>query len=272
MAQLYRGQNSQFSGSDFDPMAAVAFVSFFSALGCVWALGAASLTAFIALALYIIFAVLLARLGIKSEKEIRPSRMVFGLLALSVFVGLLCGPAVFNWHWLSFEAAEWIVTILYIAALTFGLLRALSKLSRILAVLLALVMVTANIVLPVPKGGEGNDPDDAWSVAVTVNDQSGQPLADAVVQCVVWNEWLEDPSLEKIVPRITDSSGRSDPWDFTEDRRLKSVLCGALKRPTSGNAGYDLRTVALLAPQKGENDVEITLTENERSDAEPASQ
>jgi hypothetical protein len=254
------------SGTDVSPLAVVAMVSCIVAVLCIGAMGAASLTAMSVLVVYVIFAALLARRAIKGGKAIRFRKIVLGLLGLSVLAGLLSGPVVFFWRWLPFSVEEWIVTILYIAALGFGLLRALAKLWRVLAAFLALAMVTATIALPVPKGGEGNEHDDDWSVNVAVTDQNDQPLADAVVQCVVWIDWLGSPSLEAISPKITGSSGQAEPWTFTEDRRLKSVLCGAQKLSNRGNAGYPMQTKALLAPHQGENELEITLSENQHSD------
>lgn len=177
-------------------------------------------------------------------------------------VGLLI---VFRWHWFPFTVVECIVTITYIAALGLGLLRVLSKLLKFLAVLLAFTTVVSAVVLPVPKGGEDtSDTDNHWSVTVTVIDQDGNPLAGALAQCMVLIDWLDGHSLEGIAPRITHSSGSADSWEFTEDRRLKSVLCSAQKSSDSRNPDYPFRTMMLLAPHQGENDIEITLTKNSR--------
>jgi hypothetical protein len=238
-----------------------------AAVLCVALIGAASAIAAIATVGYVIFAALLYRRAIKAGEAIRFRKMVVALLWISTVGSVLSGLLVFRWHWFPFTVAECIVTITYIAALGLGLLRVLSKLLKFLAVLLTFTMVTSAIVLPVPKGGEDtSDEDNHWSVIVTVIDQDGNPLAGALAQCIVLIDWLDSYSVEEIAPRITHRSGSADSWEFTEDRRLKSVLCGAQKPSDSRNGDYPFRTMMLVAPHHGENDIEITLTENSPSD------
>lgn len=241
-----------------------------AAVVCIAATGAASAIAAVATVGYVIFAALLYRRAIKAGEAIRFRKMVVALLWISTVGSVLSGLIVFRWHWFPFTVVEFIVTITYIAALGLGLLRVLSKLLKFLAVLLAFTMVVSAVVLPVPKGGEDtSDTDNHWSVTVTVMDQDGNPLAGALAQCMVLIDWLDGHSLEGIAPHVTHKSGRADSWEFTEDRRLKSVLCGAQKHPVwedpdPRNADYPFRAMMLLVPHQGENDIEIALTENPR--------
>lgn len=238
------------------------------AIICVVALWTFSVIVAMAMVGYTVLAGLLYWRATKNNQAIRGPNTVSALLFLSALTGLLSCLLVFAWHWLPLNVAEWIVTILYISALGFGLLRSLSKLLQILAVLLAVGMVTATIMLPVPRGGEDKgDKDNDWSVRVTVNDQNGTPLEGAVVQCTVLMKWLGQHPLDEIALRKTDDAGRTDAWEYTEDRRLKTVLCTALKRSNSGNSGYPLNTGVLLALHKGENDLTITLTETAHPDS-----
>lgn len=243
-----------------------------AAVFSVAAIGAASPIAAIATVGYVIFAALLYRRVSKAGEAIRFRKTIVALLWISTVGSVVSGLIVFRWHWFPFIVVECIVTITYIAALGLGLLRVLSKLLKFLAVLLAFTMVVSAVVLPVPKGGEDTgDTDNHWSVTVTVIDQDDNPLAGALAQCMVLIDWLDGHSLEEIAPRITHKSGSADSWEFTEDRRLKSVLCGAQKRsdwedPDPRNANYPFRAMMLLAPHRGENDLEIRLTKNSPPD------
>lgn len=262
MHYIGRGQTPQTS-SELDAGGVAILGLGIAAVLCVAATGAASAIAAIATVGYVIFAALLYRRAIKAGEAIRFRKVVVALLWISTAGSVVSGLIVFRWHWFPFTVVECIVTITYIAALGLGLLRTLSKLLKFLAVLLAFTMVVSAVVLPVPKGGEDtSDTDNHWSVTVTVIDQDGNPLAGALAQCMVLIDWLDSHSLEGIAPRLTNSSGKADSWEFTEDRRLKSVRCGAQKPSDSHdpfsdsrNADYPFRTMMLLAPHQGENDI-----------------
>lgn len=73
-------------------------------------------------------------------------------------------------------------------------------------------------------------------------------------------------SLDVTAARETDELGKTQPWTFTEDRRLKVVVCNALKRENDGNAGYPLNSSVLVSLNRGENEVWIALTEREHPD------
>jgi hypothetical protein len=207
---------------------------------------------------------LLLRLHLKFPQELTIPKL---LLAASLACAVWGGAAVFYFQWFSFTIAEWIVTGLYVAGLAAGALAAFETLWRILAILLAAAMVTAILVLPIPRGGEdASDEANHWSVTVHVTDENGAPLKDALAHCGIVMSWERELELDLTAAQSTDAAGKAGPWSFTEDRRLKAVICNALKNGNDGNAGYPMKSGLLLAPHQGENELPISLTENPHPD------
>jgi hypothetical protein len=189
------------------------------------------------------------------------------LIVLSILCALFGGLVVFELRWISFDIAEWIVTGLYIAGLATGAMAALGELWRFFAGLLAAAMVAGTVFLPVPKGGEdASRESNKWSVAVTVTDSNYYPLPGALAHCAVLMSWERELAMDMTTARMTDEAGKTEPWTFTEDRRLKVVICNALKEQNDGNAGYPLNSAVRLSLNQGVNDVRITLTERPHPD------
>jgi hypothetical protein len=189
------------------------------------------------------------------------------LFVLGILCALFAGLVVFELRWISFDIAEWIVTGLYIAGLVTGAMAALAELWRIFAALLATAMVAGTVFLPVPKGGEdASRESNQWSVAVTVMDSNYYALPGALAHCAVLMSWERELAMDLTTARMTDEAGKTEPWTFTEDRRLKVVICNALKEQSDGNAGYPLQSAAIPVLNQGSNEVRITLTERPHPD------
>ncbi len=205
-----------------------------------------------------------ARLHIKFPDQLKLPK---ALLALSILCAIWAGVVVFHLHWLAFDVAAWIVTGLYIAGLVLGGLAALEIIWRVIATLLAAAMVVAIVVLPVPAGGEdASKESNRWSVAVVVTDSENQPLSGALAHCAVLMSWQRELAMDVTTARMTNEAGKTDPWRFTEDRRLKVVICNALKQENEGNAGYPLKSAVLVSPRQGDNELRIALTERPHPD------
>jgi hypothetical protein len=205
-----------------------------------------------------------ARLHIKFPDQLKLPK---GLLALSIFCAIWAGVVVFQLQWLTFDVAAWIVTGLYVAGLVLGALTALEMIWRVIATLLATAMVVAIVVLPVPAGGEdASKESNRWSVAVVVTDSEDQPLSGALAHCAVLMAWEPELAIDVTTARTTNEAGKAEPWRFTEDRRLKVVICNALKQENEGNAGYPLKSAVLVSPRQGDNELRIALTERPHPD------
>lgn len=253
-------------GSQQDnPLVAISGVVFIVAL--FWPLFAASPTIAV---LAIAYAALALALGIAAERNKKATRLTSALLFASAVVPLAAGWLVFRWHWFGFAVVEWLTTGLYVAALICGLLWALNGPLRLLAALLAVAMVVSSFVLPTPQGGEALH----WSVLVDVHDEDGDPLYEAMVQCVVIDEAVPTPSLDAFTQghwvsdtHFTNRHGRSQPFEFGDDHRLRPVLCAAEKNNSyrdnqDGYAGYAPTLSGMLFPHQGENNLALTLREN----------
>jgi hypothetical protein len=205
-----------------------------------------------------------ARLHITFPDQLKVPK---ALLALSILCAIWAGVVVFHLRWLSFDVAAWIVTGLYVAGLVLGGLAALEIMWRVIATLLAAAMVVAIVVLPVPAGGEDASKEtNRWSVAVVVTDSENQPLSGALAHCAVLMSWQRELAMNVTTARMTNEAGKTEPWRFTEDRRLKVVICNALKQENEGNAGYPLKSAALVSPRQGDNELRIALTERPHPD------
>ena len=205
-----------------------------------------------------------ARLHIKFPDQLKLPK---ALLALSIFCAIWAGVVVFHLHWITFDVAAWVVTGLYVAGLALGALAALEIIWRVIATLLAAAMVAAIVILPVPAGGEdASKESNRWSVAVVVTDSENQPLSGALAHCAVLMSWQWELAMDVTTARMTNEAGKTEPWRFTEDRRLKIVTCNALKQENEGNAGYPLKSTVLVSPRQGDNELRIALTERPHPD------
>jgi hypothetical protein len=260
------GQHSQ---QPYDPNAgagaALALVAVIGSIIAFVSLFSYAIVAGIVALIYIATATTIgARLHIKFPDQLKLPK---ALLALSIFCAVWAGVVVFSLQWLSFDVAAWIVTGLYVAGLALGALTALDMIWRIIATLLAAAMVVAIVVLPVPAGGEdASKESNRWSVAVVVTDSENQPLSGALAHCAVLMAWQRELAMDVTVARMTNEAGKTEPWRFTEDRRLKVVICNALKQENEGNAGYPLKSALLVSPRQGDNELRIALTERPHPD------
>jgi hypothetical protein len=260
------GQHSQ---QPYDPNAgagaALALVAVIGSIIAFVSLFSYAIVAGIVALIYIATATTIgARLHIKFPDQLKLPK---ALLALSIFCAVWAGVVVFSLQWLSFDVAAWIVTGLYVAGLALGALTALDMIWRIIATLLAAAMVVAIVVLPVPAGGEdASKESNRWSVAVVVTDSENQPLSGAPAHCAVLMSWQREPAMDVTTARMTNEAGKTEPWRFTEDRRLKVVICNALKQENEGNAGYPLKSAVLVSPRQGDNELRIALTERPHPD------
>lgn len=241
---------------------AVQFLGLVAVVGFVVALFAASIPAAIIAAVYVALAGSLV-LGIREGHRPRLRPAMFLLIA-SGAMAILSPIVVFDFRWVDFTAAEIIVAAIYAASLAIGLFAALKTLWRYLATAIAVALALFIVFAPVPKGGEPDD--EGWSVKATIHDSDDQPVSGALVQCGVVFLWEGGIAFDATGAHATDSSGEAEPWDFHEDRRMKAAFCSAVKASDSGNAGFPTGTAVLAPIQRGENEVEIALSENAHSD------
>jgi hypothetical protein len=266
MSQISRGTSSYHHHDPGDPLLGViGLVAIGGSLASIFTLFSSALFAGIA-ALVAIAGMVAVGLHLQAKAP-NQHTLPKTLIVLSILCALSGGLAVFELRWISFDIAEWIVTGLYIAGLVTGALAALSELWRIFAVLLAAAMVTGTVFLPVPKGGEdASRESNKWSVAVTVTDSNYYALPGALAHCAVLMSWERELAMDLTTAHMTDEAGKTEPWTFTEDRRLKVVICNALKQQSDGNAGYPLQSAAIPVLNQGRNEVRIMLTERPHPD------
>lgn len=194
------------------------------------------------------------------------SMVVLDAAALSW--ALASGDIVFRLHWLAFTPTAWVWDAVMLAALVVSLRSSVADWLTWLAAISVGVAIVATAVLPRPPGGEGpGDSAEEWTVRVTVHDDQDRPLAGAKVLCAAVMTWEHEITDPKFAARETDEDGAVGEWKFSEDRRLKVVLCTASKETNSGNAGYpaQLKVLASIVGG-GEYDVTFALTENPHPD------
>ena len=180
-------------------------------------------------------------------------RLSLGLLAAGAIWTACSGLVVFEYHWLAFTPAAWVMNVLFVAALVTGAWARLEAWAKLLAGLAAAALVVATYVLPRPPGGEGAwDTAEKWKVDVSVVDASDNaPLAGARVLCATVMQWEDTLEFADSAARTTDAQGNVDTWEFEDDNRLKVVLCSAWKNEDDANAGYPVEVQLVAAPVGG---------------------
>ena len=270
-----RGINTPLGGDGFGGPVAVALLvgagfSLWSVFALSTALGVAAVL-FIALCIYVLF-----QLGALEEPQ---SVWVGILLVLAILGVLLIHPLTIDYQVVPFAWAGWTVIGLFIASLLAGAWLVLSALGRALAMIGAAAAVAAMVVLPPPRGA-GADDAEPWHIDLTVLDENGEPLKEAVAQCSTAMVWDSDGPVEfsHLVSQTTDEEGLAR-FTFREDTRLKVAVCTALKENDSGaiwmapreehfaRALYPPKSAVLAAPFPG-HDYKLTLQLERRQAAQ----
>lgn len=201
----------------------------------------------------------------RNQKRVTASLTLLGLAALWAAVA---GTVVFKHHLLAFTPAAWIFNVLFVAGLLSGAWSSINVWLKTIAALLALSSVTAILLLPRPRGGEGPfDTAEEWRINVEVKEREGGPLQSASVFCAAVMKWKYELSFAPTLARETDRDGRIPTWEFKEDPRLKIVICNAWKTPNDGNAGYPPASQLVVSiASGGEYKLDFELVENPHPD------
>ena len=204
-----------------------------------------------------------------SKNQQAPTVGSYALL-LAIGACALAGLPIYEFHWISFTLAGWIVEGLYVAGLVFGILAKVNTLLRVLAVLVAGALAAALVNLPVPtRSIAPDDQSRRWYADVTVRNVNDEPIANARVACTAVMRWnaRQAPYISDFSAEATDDQGRAS-FAFDEDGRMKVALCAAHSPPSeygSGNSNDYTANCGVGAWPLPGGRVPVTIRLNERA-------
>jgi len=172
-------------------------------------------------------------------------------------------------HVVPFTIAGWLADGLFIASLVWGVFEKLKGVDKAIAALLAASMTAYLVLMPSPKAFDDPDNEAAkWRVALSVSNEYGDPVSDALGLCTVFAPWEARPvAVDPAQARRSDAEGAFEPWSFTEDPKLKTVACFALKEAAEDNAGYPAQAAMTVGLARGiTHPAKIELRENAHPD------
>jgi len=175
-------------------------------------------------------------------------------LLLAPFGVVLVYPLVFDSHVVTFPLAGWTIAGLLAIGLTTAW-SVVTTLMRVIALLLGTALTTYLVIFPTPSGaGDPDDDANDWKIELTVVDETGAALKDALAQCEAVMFWNKDVPLnfDLSFRRRTDDAGHAE-FTFREDTRLKVAVCSAMKerdQPMSWRAPEDDEIASAVYPER----------------------
>lgn len=219
----------------------------------------------------LLLAVIVMLLAAGGEENVKARTLTAGgWFGLAAAATVIWAPLiVLLTHAFPFSIAGWLAEGLFVLGLASGLLERLKALGRFVAVLLAASACAYLVIMPTPRAFDDPDnADAAWRVALSVRGDDDKPVPGALGYCTVFAPWHARPAaLDPTMARRSNAEGAFEPWTFTEDPRLKTVACFALKEAAEDNAGYPAQTALTVGLVPGvTRPVVIRLRENAHPD------
>lgn len=187
---------------------------------------------------FFLFAMLLY--GVANNLEFRRPRLIKFTLLTAVLLAAALDPIVFHLQLARFVVVDWLVLLFYLAALLLGLWAVLLNFLKLLAAVMAVLLLIAPFTPPAEK--------EKWKVEIEVVDETCVPMSQTPAACqALAVERLRNPVSVDAGVGLTDEKGERE-FEFSGNPLLKGAICYAFRPSLEGSPVYPLRSTVVPAP------------------------